>query len=117
MALLGSLTMGCGPSFERLDFTFRTIPPAGVTVAHEGITIPAGVAVGLIVTPMDDSGDEMDEETRIVLESANPGIIGIDPALEERSFVLYGVGAGASGITVDIDGDYQGKIPATVVLQ
>jgi len=116
-ALLGSLTMGCGPEFERLDFTLRTIPLDGATIGYGGISIPAGVAVGVIVTPIDDSGDAMEDEVKVLLVSDNPGVIGVDPALEERSFVIYGAGAGTAGVIVDVDGEYHGKIPATVVLQ
>jgi hypothetical protein len=119
LALVGSLAMGCAPEFERLDFTMRTFAPAGVTVsvAYEGITIPAGIAVGVVVTPIDDSGDTMDEDVEVLLLSNNPGVIGIDRALENRSFVIYGAGAGSASILVDADGESQGKIPATVVLQ
>jgi hypothetical protein len=115
--------MGCGPDFERLDFEMRTVAPNGVnvTINHKSITIPVGIAVGVIVTPIDDNGDRMgdddDDQVEVLLHSNDPGVIGIDPALERRSFVIYGAGPGSAGILVDVDGEYHGKIPATVVLQ
>ncbi len=116
LGLSAAVLSGCGPDFERLDFQNRTTPPVAVTVDYTNVTIPVGIAVGVIATPY-AGGDPMDEDTLVELESDDTGVIGADRAIEHGSFVLYGVGAGTANINVRVDGDIQGSIPATVMLQ
>lgn len=118
---LAGLT-GCS-GFDRLDFIYSSAPPDGAAITYEGISLHAGIALGVEARPMD--GDEvMDTDTRVELTSDNPGVIGVSPALPEDDvdddevynwkFVIYGVGAGSSSITVTIDGEIEGEIPATI---
>lgn len=111
---------GCG-GFDRLDFSFESAPPDNATVTYGDIHIHDGIAVGVIARPM-DGNDEMDEDTVVELESKNPGILGVSRAVERDEddppkFVLFGVSPGTTSVTVRIDGNVEGEIPATVEAQ
>ena len=118
--------LGC-TSFDELDFTFRSVPPTNVIVSFDEIRIQEGVGVGVIARPLDD-GVEMDVDTKVELESKNPGVLGVGPsepnAFEEESedkenwtFLIWGVQAGTTEVSVRIDGELLARIPATVEAQ
>jgi len=107
---------GCTPDFDRLDFVSRTTPPNDVTLTFERVDMQTGVAVGVIVVPS-ANGEEMDDDILVEIRSKNTDVLGVDPALEDRSFVIYGVGPGTTDIVIEIDGSYRGTIPASVILQ
>lgn len=108
---------GCGPDFGSLDFASRTSPPAETVIDFDGISIRVGIAAGVIVTPLDDDGDRMDEETTVDLNAADTKVVGVDPVLEAGSFVIYGVSPGNTTISVEVDGSHEANIPVTVTLQ
>ena len=119
LASLAALT-GCS-GFDRLDFTFESAPPDNATVSYTDIRIHSGIAVGVIARPM-DGNDEMDSDTLVQLESKNPAVLGVNPAVREDpddppKFVLFGVSAGSTSVLVRIDGETQGEIPANVDAQ
>jgi hypothetical protein len=116
---LAALT-GCS-GFDRIDFTFESAPPDNATVTYTDIRIHAGIAVGVLARPM-DGNDEMDEDTDVVLESRNPSVLGVSRAVQEDEddppkFVLFGVSPGSTVVTVRIDGNVEGEIPANVDAQ
>lgn len=121
IALAGLLAplAGCAPSFDELELTPRTTPPATSSptrVTSSSIEIQAGLAIGVIARPL-AGGQEMEEETVVELESDNPSVIGVDPALERGSFVIYGAGPGTASVDILINGAREGKLAATVTLQ
>ena len=117
LAVAAAALAGCGPSFDHLEFTNRTTPPDSTSVSENEIRIQVGIAIGVIATPYDGNEAMDDEDTTLELESDNPGVIGVDPALEHGSFVIYGVGAGTANVRIIVDGSDEGRIPATVTLQ
>jgi hypothetical protein len=120
-----SALCGCG-DFDRIDFQFDSTPPVDVYVTFEEIRIPEGVAVITTARPM--AGDSvMARETSVELKSTAPDVMGVAWALppqlpdtSERppwSFVLFGVAAGSTTVTVRIDGEERGEIPTIVEVQ
>lgn len=112
-AALAALSAGCAPEFDHLEFSNRTSPPVGVTVAYDSIRVTEGIAVGVDAIPFAGS-HEMDEETTVELRSDDTSVLGVDPALDRWSFVVYGVNHGSTKVTVVIDGAVSGSIPAIV---
>lgn len=117
LALTACFSLGCSDSYGFLDMTPRTTPPISVSVSNEGITVPVGVAVAIAVSPYDDDGQPMDKEVKVNLVSGDDRVLGVDSALEERSFVIYGAGPGTTAIFVEIDGVRADLIPGTSTLQ
>lgn len=128
VAALAVALGGC-TSFDELDFTYRSVPPAGLTVdvSFDQIRIPEGVGVGVVARPLDD-GIEMEVDTEVDLESKNPGVLVVgrsqaneleeeDEGKENWSFLLYGASAGSTEVAVRIDGELVARIPATVDAQ
>lgn len=121
---LGLAGTACS-GFDSLDITFKSAPPDNATVTFEQIRIHEGIAVGITARPMD--GDEqMDEDTQLVLESRNPGVLGVAPGEQDDqdedpedrppnyNFVLFGAKAGTTSVVVLVDGDIEAEIPAVV---
>ena len=130
-AVLCVAAAGCS-SFERIGFGFDTVPPEGTVVAFDRIVLREGIAVGVTASPRDGSGDVMDEDTVVELQSTDPTVLGLAPAERDSScywgcsghedqganwhFVLYGVSVGHCSVAVRIDGEAEAEaeIPAEV---
>ena len=117
MALAGSALVGCTPDFDHVELDLVTLPPLAVAVGDRNVDMPVGVAVGVIATPFDTNGEEMDDEVVLDLISENQGVIGVETSVDDRSFVLFGVGPGTTTISVEIDHLKRTEIPVTVKLQ
>lgn len=119
---VGALS-GCSSDFERIVFLSSVNPPVDVLVTFEEIRIPEGVAVITTARPMSESG-VMARDTYIELKSADEGVMGVAWTLpqeirdqsesESWDFVLFGVSAGSTTITVEVEGSAQAEIPAVV---
>lgn len=121
--MAAALAVGTGCSgFDHLDMVPRSAPPDGAVLRSDEIRIHEGIAVGFAARPMEDAHDTMDEDTVVVLESADLGIFQVAPAPREDEdddeapyeFVLWGVAAGESSMGVFIDGDFETDIPVFV---
>src|SRR5262249_48782163 len=108
-----ALLAGCTPEFDHLDFSAKTTPPEAVTIDYRSIEIPAGIAIGVSATPMAGT-TELDAKTVVELRSEDATILGVDPSIEPRTFVVYGVEHGNTIVDVVIDGELRGTIPALV---
>ncbi len=117
LALAGSALVGCTPDFDHVELDLVTLPPLAVSVGERNVDMPVGVAVGVIATPFDTSGEKMDDEVVLDLVSENEGVIGVETSVDDRSFVLFGVGPGTTKISVEIDHLERAEIPVTVKLQ
>jgi hypothetical protein len=122
-ASIGGL-LGCS-SFDRLDFQYKSAPPDNAIVTYDAIRMHEGIAVGVVARPM-DGNDVMSDDTRVELQSQNPGVIGVgqgvaddpnDTSQANWNFVFYGVGVGSAQIIVRVDGSQQTEIPVTVEAQ
>ena len=117
MGIAGSALVGCVPDFDHLEISVDTSPPLPVSVGATNVALPVGVAVGITATPFDTVGEEMDSDVVLSLISGNASVIGVDPSIDDRSFVLYGVGPGTTTISVQVDHLSRFDIPVTVKLQ
>jgi len=120
---------GCGPRFDHLDFAETTSPPLPVSFAPHHVGIPAGIAVGVDVTPMDDGGGPLARDVPVVLSSSDEGVLGVafqsmdgsssgdDADKPNRSFVIFGVAPGSAAIHVLVDGEREADVPVTVAAQ
>jgi hypothetical protein len=116
-AALGALALvtlaGCAPRFDHLDFVESTSPPLPADLAWTGLSLTEGIAVGFTPLAMTADGP-MDKETVVSLTSGNPGVLGLDHAVD-TGYVVYGVSVGHTTISVFIDGEAVGTMPAAVV--
>jgi hypothetical protein len=116
LSLAAALTAGCSPGFDRLDMSELTDPPLPATLLYERVEIAEGIAVGFIAAPMAD-GKELDEDISLDLTSEAPGVVGVAPSINPRTFVIYGVSRGSGSISVVLEGEVRGTIPVTVTPQ
>lgn len=126
-ALASPILAGCG-GFDELDFRYLSVPPDNADISYQNVFIHEGVAVGVTAIPL-CGGEQMDSDTRVDLSSDNPGVLGvayvqkprdpddIDGTEGDWDFVIYGVSAGSARIKVQIDGELEGEISATVAEQ
>lgn len=111
-----STLAGCGPQFDHLDFAPHTTPPLSVSLLSTGITLPEGIAVA--VTPIAMAGGERMDDVRVELISSDGSVLGVDRAEEgEGDYVIYGIRAGSTRVSIFIDGSAEGTLPATVTPQ
>ena len=99
---LGALALtGCSSDY-RVDFQILTDAPPEVFVTSDLIEIPAGMAVGVRALPVVD-----DERTndRLDLFPQRNNIVGIEPGLEERTWVIWAKNPGSTAVDVFIDGE------------
>jgi hypothetical protein len=113
LAALAVGAVGCHP-FDRVDFDAVTTPPVAASVTFDEVTIPKGIAIAVEARPM-SGDDELDAE--LELRSADTSILGVDPGVDDKTFVLYGVSVGSTVVEVYYDGELEDEIPAQVPLQ
>lgn len=117
LGLAGSALVGCGPSFDHLEFELLTVPPVPVSVGPNNLELPVGVAVAVTATPFDTDGEKMEDDVAIALLPSNTSVLGVETSEDARSFVFFGVGPGTTSIEVEVDHRSEIKIPVTVKLQ
>ena len=117
MGLAGSALVGCTPDFDHLEVELVTVPPLSVAVGPTNVELPVGVAVGVTAKPFDTEGEEMEDDVVLSLIPLNASVIGVETSIDERSFVLFGVGPGTTSISVEVDHLKRFEIPVTVKLQ
>lgn len=124
-AFLLAAASGCS-DFERIDFQYSADLPLDIRLTYEEIRLPTGVAVTTVARPM-AGGSPMARSTKVELASADPTVLGVAFALPNEfgvsgesagwTFVLYAVKAGSTEVTVRVDGEIKGEIPATILPQ
>ncbi|MEP7124601.1 MAG: hypothetical protein ABJE95_26975 [Byssovorax sp.] len=117
LALLGGALVGCAPDFDHLEMKIDTTPPLAVAISSTDVALPVGIAVGVTATPFDTNGEKMDTDVVLDMTPQNQEVIGVQASLDDRSFVFFGVGAGTTSITVEVDHLRRLTIPVTVKLQ
>jgi hypothetical protein len=108
-----SSLIGCTDEYS-IDFRYLTMAPPEVVIDSDHMEIPEGVAVGVEAVAVED-GDRIGDLIDFV--PVRPGIIGIDRGLDERTFVIYGMAAGATSIDLYFNNERVGEMPAEVVAQ
>ena len=109
---LSSLS-GCTDDHS-IDFRYLTMAPPEVVIDSDHLSVPEGIAVGVEAIAV-ENGDRIGALIDFV--PVRPGIIGIDRGLEERTFVIYGMAAGATSIDLYFDHELVGEMPAEVMPQ
>lgn len=104
---------GCSSDYW-VDFAYVSDAAPSVLVDSDRIEIPAGLAVGVTATPVEDGERQGIDLDMVPVRS---GIIGIDQALEERQWVIYGVSPGTTSIELWFAGELVGEMPAVVTEQ
>jgi hypothetical protein len=117
VGLLGGGLMGCAPDFDHLEMKIETTPPLAVSIGTTSVAMPVGIAVGITATPFDTNGEKMDSDVELAMIPQNEQVIGVEDSLDDRSFVLFGVGPGTTSITVEVSHLKRLEIPVTVKLQ
>lgn len=117
LALLvgGLLVAGCGQQ-PGVGLEARTEPPLDTTLTEDEIRIYAGIAVAVDAVPM-AGGEPTEDGTSVTLVSGNSNVLGVDPALTDGVFVIYGVMPGTADVRVFMNNEPVGDIPATVLDQ
>lgn len=95
----------------------RTTPPRSVTLNEQRVVVPVGLAVGFLALATDESGSPMPEETALGVATSDASVVGVDPSLEQDTFVLYGVALGTAELVLSVNGDLYETIPVDVVEQ
>lgn len=113
LLVVAAAAAGCGYSLKAED---QTEPPIAVEVSGDEMSLPVGIAVGFRGVPR-NHGDELDEEVGLEILSDDPTIARVDPTTSARGFVIYGVRAGTTTLTVLLDGDEELILPVTVTAQ
>ena len=110
--VLGSLfALGCS-SERRVDFQILTDAPPEVLVTDDLIEIPAGMAIGVRAVAVID-GERREELAEFFPERSN--IVGFEPSLEERTWVIWGKNPGSSSVEIYLDGDYAYDLTAVTL--
>jgi hypothetical protein len=99
---------GCSHDY-RVDFHILTNAPPDVLVTGDLIEMPAGMAVGVRATAVID-GKRKDDIVELFPQRTN--IFGIEPSIEERTWVIWAKNPGSTAVEIFIDGDYVGDIAA-----
>lgn len=103
------------PEYDRLEIELHSAPPVPVHINSEQIELPVGVAVAVEVAPISGNDYEYFKEDEVELDTEDRKILRVDPTENPRRFVLTGVSAGDTCMTVRVLGERHECIDATVL--
>jgi hypothetical protein len=107
------LVVGCSePSMQRVEITLENKPPLAVTVSGAGITIPAGIAIAVVVTPVVE-GKQTTDSVTVACGGACDAIDGTEP---NEMFIL-GVKPGTDSLFISSTDHGSIRVPITVTEQ
>ena len=99
---------------NRIEFSDISSPRDTAVLKDGSITLAEGTAVSAKVTAIDTKDHNMGA---VELESRDTSVIGVEPSVEQNTFVFYGVGEGSTEIDLLIVGKSRGEISVEVVAQ
>jgi hypothetical protein len=108
------LAGGCQPRYDGLDVELYSTPPRPVDVSDRGFEVPAGIAVVIDVAPRSDARIEYYEDDEVELYAEDEDVLRVDPTEKSRRFALIGVKPGETCVWVEVLGEREECIPATV---
>jgi hypothetical protein len=111
--VVGVMAIGCS-SERRVDFRILTNAPPEILVTGDLIEIPAGMAVGVRAVAVIDDERRPD---RVELFPQRNNIVGIEPSLGDRTWVIWGINPGSTAVEIFIAGEYIGDLTAMAVEQ
>lgn len=113
-ALLFAATTSACSADRWVEFDSISGAPPSVQVNQNRIEIPAGLAVGVVATPVED-GDPVDETLDMLPVQA--GVLGVERALEDGEWVIFGISPGSTTVELLFGNEVVGEIPAVVTEQ
>lgn len=114
-ALLLLALPACNPMYGHLEIDLASSPPVPVRIRNDEIEVPVGVAVAVAVEPKSGNDYEYFKDDEVELDTEDRQVLRVDPTADPRRFVLTGVRPGQTCITVDVLGEREECIPATVL--
>ncbi len=99
---------GCSTDY-RVDFQIVSDAPPEVLVTSDLIEVPAGMAVGVRAVAVIDGERRKD---RVELFPQRSNIIGIEPSIQDRIWVIWAKNPGSTAVEIFIEGEYVGDITA-----
>ncbi len=109
------LAAACHPTYGHVDLTLYSSPPVPVRVESDEVELPVGVAVAIDVEPKSGNDYEYFKDDEVTLDTEDRQILRVDPTENPRRFVLTGVKAGQTCVVVEVFGEREECIPATVL--
>jgi hypothetical protein len=84
--------IACGPDLDDLELELGSSPPMPelVSVSNESVTLPVGQAIRMPAHPLSSTRRDNDDDTRVELISANPGVTQLYPRASQGDFVVIG---------------------------
>ncbi len=104
---------GCSSEYW-VNFASISDAPASVTVSRDLIEIPAGLAVGVMATPVEDGKAQ---DVPLDLVTVRNGIVGIERSLEDEQWVIYGIAPGSTAVEIYFEDELVAEMPAVVTEQ
>ncbi len=115
IALSLLLLAACHPTYGHVELTLYSSPPVPVRVESDEVELPVGVAVAIDVEPKSGNDYEYFKDDEVTLDTEDRQILRVDPTENPRRFVLTGVKAGQTCVVVEVFGEREECIPATVL--
>lgn len=118
LAVLAAVALGaCGPRYQTLTFELRSQPPIPVRVDADEIEIPVGVAVAVHVTIESSTRIEFVDRDHLDLDSEDRDVLLAEATPGAHNFVLIGVAAGETCLTVEVEFEEEECIPVRVTAE
>lgn len=116
LSVLSALTLAaCAPEYDHVEIELYSSPPEPVRISGASIEIPAGIAVAVEVEPISRGRIEYVNDDEVELDSEDRSILKADPTEHPRRFVLIAVEPGETCVIVEVLGNREDCIPATVL--
>lgn len=97
IVFLSLVSIGCGPSFDHLEYAPIGSVPSGALFEPTLVSVPAGASVAARVVAVDSDGARMNCEPALV--SGNPSIMRVQRS-DRGETVFSGVAVGEAAISV-----------------
>lgn len=113
IAVLGLLAGGCGPSYDRTEFTGQVAGGLGGEVTRERIVVPSGTLVKVHIVSKNDDNESMSNQIR----SKDPSILDAIQVVSDRDYAFLGVRPGKTQVEIKADDQVVLVIDALVTEQ
>lgn len=104
----------CAPEYDHVNVELYSSPPVPVSISGTHIDLPVGLAIVVEIEPISRGRIEYVNSDEVVLDAEDREILRADPTEHPRRFVLVGVAPGETCVVVEVLGDREDCIPATV---
>mgnify|MGYP000614946603 CR=1 FL=1 len=108
------LLPACHPAYDHLEIDLVSAPPVPVRVESDEIELPVGVAIVVDVEPKSANDYEYFKDDEVELDPQDRQVLRVDPTADPRRFVITGVKVGQTCIDIEVLGEREQCVPATV---